>query len=221
MVTFLRRWGNDSRDASSPHRPGTAPERRGDFSFRVGIISRLPRSFRSSFRRWSIPTEDDFFNTPLAGSEPAIPRIWRYRDCARAGQNRARAQGGIPMELEGGKRMDRATRIPQATEPVLSARSELLKNTINTDKFTGFFDKKLKREILANHCNILSLFEYLSVCHSNKAAKKFQTSAFARISDEIGAILRISPQVLHTPHPCPARGRVLKNRDGFSRRNER
>ena len=47
------------------------------------------------------------------------------------------------------------------------------KNTINIDKLTGFFDKKRKRENIANRCNKTTCFTYLSRGDSNTAANFF------------------------------------------------
>ena len=144
-----------------------------------------------------------FSTPPPAGCEPAFPRIRRYRVFVGMGENRAREPGGIPMDLERGKRMDPTIHIPPAADPALSARSELLKNKINIDKFTGFFDKFLKITDYASDCNQKSYHMNLSVPHSDMARKKSQASAFARICDESSAVSRISPQVLHPPHPLP------------------
>ncbi len=78
------------------------------------------------------------------------------------------------MDLGGEKQMDKATHVPPATEPVLSARSELPKNSINIDKFTGFFDKKPYGKIIESYCNIKKIDTYLSMRRSNKAAKNFK-----------------------------------------------
>ena len=131
--------------------------------------------------------------SPLAGPAPAFPRIRRYRVRACTGQNRAREHGGIPMDLVGGKRMDRAIHIPPATDAALSARSELLKNKINIDKFTGFFNKKRNGEAIASCCNINKIITYLSVRRSNKAAKNFKPPhlpAFAVNGARLGAFPR-------------------------------
>ena len=44
---------------------------------------------------------------------------------------------------------------------------KIRKNTINIDKFTGFFDKKRKRENIVNSCYIMTCFIYLSRGDSN------------------------------------------------------
>ena len=78
------------------------------------------------------------------------------------------------MDLGGGKRMDRAARVRPATDAALSARSELPKNSINIDKFTGFFGKKRNGEAIASYCNIKKMDTYLSMRRSNKTAKNFK-----------------------------------------------
>ena len=80
------------------------------------------------------------------------------------------------MDPGGRKRMERATRISAIMEPALSARSELPKNSINIDKFTGFFNKKRNGETLVNHCNISILCAYLSMRRSNKALENTGTA---------------------------------------------
>ena len=113
------------------------------------------------------------------------------------------------MGLERGKRMDAAARVLPGADAALFARSELLKNSIKLDKFTGFFDKKRNGETLSNHCNILSLCEYRSVRRSNKAAKKSKPPhlpAFAMNR----ARLRAFPRKFSIPRiPCPARRPAL------------
>ena len=111
-----------------------------------------------------------FFNIPdkvgfHAGG--AFPRIWRYRACACAGQNRAREPGGVPMDSG---RMDLERR--KRTDPAFSARREFPKNTVNIDKFTGFFDKFLKNNDHVNGCNTKSYLINLSVLHLDSAPKK-------------------------------------------------
>ena len=51
------------------------------------------------------------------------------------------------------------------------AQSELMKISIKSDKFTGYFDKFLKNYIFANDCNIKSISGYLSVFHSDLQQK--------------------------------------------------
>ena len=57
---------------------------------------------------------------------------------------------------------------------------KILKNSINTDKFTGFFDKKSAREIIVKHCNSTIINMNLSAGDSNMTGKFFQRAAFAR-----------------------------------------
>ncbi len=124
------------------------------------------------------------------------------------------------MDLERGKQTDAAARVLPGADPALSAQPELLKNPVNIDKFTGFFDKFLKITDYASNCNQKSYHKNLSVPHSDMAQKKFKPPhlpAFAMNR----ARFRAFPRKFSTPRiPCPARGRVPKNRDGFSRRNE-
>ena len=47
------------------------------------------------------------------------------------------------------------------------------KNSINIDKFTGFFDKKQKRENNANRCNKTTCFTYPNRGDSNPSANFF------------------------------------------------
>ena len=47
-------------------------------------------------------------------------------------------------------------------------------NTINTDKFTGFFDKKRKRKNIVTHCNKMICFIYLGAGDSNMSANFFR-----------------------------------------------
>ena len=98
--------------------------------------------------------------------------------------------------------MDPAIHIPPAAVAALSAQPEFLKNPINIDKFTGFFDKKLKGKTIV----IYRVDVNILVCAAQIKPQKFQTSAFARICDESSAVSRISPQVLHPPHPLPGPG---------------
>ena len=72
--------------------------------------------------------------------------------------------------------MDAATRIPPATEPALSARSELPKNSINIDKFTGFFDKKTYEKKLVTYCNIKRFDKNMSPFDLNMTAKIFRVA---------------------------------------------
>ena len=60
------------------------------------------------------------------------------------------------MDLEKAKRTDPAARVWPATYPAFFARTELLKNTIKLDKFTGFFDKKVKETYLPTCFNTKS-----------------------------------------------------------------
>ncbi len=71
---------------------------------------------------------------------------------------------------------------------------KLVKNTINLDKFTGFFDKKRARETSASHCNKRDMDTNLSAGDSNTESKKFSSGAFARICAELSASPRISAQ---------------------------
>ena len=85
--------------------------------------------------------------------------------------------GGVPMDLgrmdlERRKRTDPAARVRPATDPVLPARWEFPKNTINTDKFTMFFDKFLKFNTPTSYCNLKNYHVNMSVAHSDSAAKK-------------------------------------------------
>jgi len=47
-------------------------------------------------------------------------------------------------------------------------------NTINIDKFTGFFDKKRKRKNIVTHCNKMICFIYPSAGDSNMSANFFR-----------------------------------------------
>ena len=90
-------------------------------------------------------------------------------------------------------------------------------NSRNIDKFTGFFDKKRKREIIATHCNKMIYFIYLSGGDSNMATKFFRGAhlpAFARICSRtanppfsVGFDPRICPQLpAGRPGGPPRRG---------------
>ncbi len=71
------------------------------------------------------------------------------------------------------------------------------KNTKNIDKFTGFFDKKRKRENIATHCNKMTCFIYLSAGDSNMSAIFFrapQLPAFAMNCAALPAFARNRPQ---------------------------
>ena len=59
------------------------------------------------------------------------------------------------------------------THPALPARWEFLKNSINSDKFTMFFDKFLKFNTPTTYCNTKNYHVNMSVAHSDSAAKKF------------------------------------------------
>ncbi len=67
-------------------------------------------------------------------------------------------------------------------------------NWIKLYKFTGFFDKKRKRENIATYCNEKTCFIYLSAGGSDTAAKFSLRPAFARICDELRGSPRISAQ---------------------------
>ena len=66
-------------------------------------------------------------------------------------------------------RMDLERR--KRTDPVLPARWEFPKNSINTDKFTMFFDKFLKIVSRVTDCYIKNYHVNMSVPHSDPAAK--------------------------------------------------
>ncbi len=85
----------------------------------------------------------------------------------------------LTVSLMGTGRSDGTTPRGRRTED-----SEFLKNTINIDKFTGFFDKKLCRKKIVRYCNIKIFDKYTSVDDSNKATKNFSEPhlpAFAMI----------------------------------------
>ena len=97
----------------------------------------------------------------------------------------------VVTEREDAMRRPGSPAIPGArrgrTGTPLRPPRELLKNKINIDKFTGFFDKFLKISDRLNDCNKKSYHSNLSAGHSNTAAKKvFQEPAHfpatARIS---------------------------------------
>ena len=76
-----------------------------------------------------------------SGPAPAFPRSWRYRACARVGQNRARereefrwARAG--WTFTGQSRRTRRPGFGRRTDPALRARAELLKNAINSRGFS-------------------------------------------------------------------------------------
>ncbi len=160
------------------------------------------------------------FSTPPSRMRARISPHSALPGFRRDGRESRARTGGIPMDQGGGKRMDPAIHIPPAADAALSARSELLKNKINIDKFTGFFDKFLEIIDYASGCNQKSYHINLSVPHSDMAQKNFKSPhlpAFAMNR----ARFRAFPRKFSIPRiPCPARGRVPKNRDGFSRRNE-
>ena len=51
---------------------------------------------------------------------------------------------------------------------------KITENKINIAKFTGFFDKKRKRENIATHCNKMTCFTYPIRGASNTATKFFR-----------------------------------------------
>ncbi len=50
---------------------------------------------------------------------------------------------------------------------------KIVKNPVNIDKFTMFFDKKLARKIIVKHCNQTIINMNLSAVDSNKRQKKY------------------------------------------------
>ena len=55
---------------------------------------------------------------------------------------------------------------------------KMLNNSIKSDKFTGFFDKKSARAISVMHCNSTVINMNLSADDSNMSTKYFQASHF-------------------------------------------
>ena len=127
------------------------------------------------------------------GIDPAFPRICGYRPESGCGRiSREQRRGEALMETghaEKGKRRSS----PDRGRPAGSVRPAILlpatgtallrsgtrreeraanfdkipNNSINIDKFTGFFGKKRKRERIANNCNIMAYLAYLSAGDSN------------------------------------------------------
>ena len=117
---------------------------------------------------------------------------------AKKGNRRpATDRGGAAPLSPAGTRFSRPGNAPRSAR---SGRRVFPENTINIDKFTGYFDKFLNGENLASYCNQRISNKYLSAVDSNMAEKILKRAAFARIWDETGRVPRICP---HLP---PARG---------------
>ena len=86
------------------------------------------------------------------------------------------------------------------------------KNTINIAKFTGFFDKKRKRENIATRCNKTTCFIYLSRSDSNPSANFFRTAhlpAFAMNCAALPATACRKARRASSPPPKPGDSAAL------------
>ena len=128
-----------------------------------------------------------------ASGERGLSKIMRLR------RRRVQAISGpaprVVTEREETMRRSGSPVIPGAprerTGASLRPPREFLKNSINIDKFTGFFDKFLKIYLFANDCNIKGLPQYPSAGHSDPAPKK--VFRLSRISPHLPALAPVGP----------------------------
>ncbi len=144
--------------------------------------------------------------SPQNPADAAFPRNCRRRVFCVAGDNPARerqfragSEELLFSAMRGGEKMDAAIRMGRrdcslpdrrsaaAPSPV-GQDSELLKNCINSDKFTTFFDKLMKGIFPVNDCNIAGYAINMNAPDSSLRQKKVfrrlgispQLPAFAR-----------------------------------------
>ena len=104
-----------------------------------------------------------------------------------------------------GRLRARGVRVRRRRDEVLGGQGEFPKNSINFNKFTGFFDKLMKRIFPVNGCNVLSYVIHTNLAHSDVAIKKFfAASAFSRNCPHLRAT-RIGPRLAGLRPPGPPR----------------
>ena len=123
------------------------------------------RNERFGFRRGDLPFFGDAPTAIAPSSVPAIGRRFLFPQPAR--RNRSPLASNHPSSV-------------WFNAPALVALHP--NNTINIDKFTGFFDKLMKRDSTETYCNTMNYIIFLSVAHKDSGQIKFSGSrAFARI----------------------------------------
>ena len=119
---------------------------------------------------------------PLGGTRPrrpgAAPRKerkggfqMRARHAKKGNRRPATDRGGAAPLSPAGTRFSRPGNAPRSAR---SGRRVFPENTINIDKFTGYFDKFLNGENLASYCNQRISNKNLSAVDSNMAEKNSQ-----------------------------------------------
>ena len=174
-------------NAAGPPPPSgkRAPERSG----RGVSCSAFPRNWcwRVFVRTGTIPSSSGGIDPRGKTSAPGDERRKEMERAIRrqAEWSSAPRSNSVPRV---GRFRARVVRVSRRRDQVLKGLWEFPKNSINIDKFTGFFDKLMKRIFPVNNCNILSYVINMSVMDSDISIKKVcgspricpQPPAFAR-----------------------------------------